>query len=64
MNHIAQELHLTGVGIANLLPTQMTVGMREVDIKRNRWRGKNRDETADYLKTHQIPVILGPGAGH
>jgi hypothetical protein len=64
MNHIAQELHLTGFGIANLLPTQITVGMREVDIKRNRWREKNRDETVNYLKTNQIPVILGPGAGH
>jgi hypothetical protein len=42
----------------------MTVGMREVDIKRNRWLKKNRDETGNYLKTHQIPVIFGPGARH
>ena len=62
MNDIAQDVHLTAVGITNLFPTQMTVGMREVAIKRNRWRKKNRDETGNYLKTHQIPVIFGPGA--
>jgi hypothetical protein len=64
MSDIAQKLHLQAVGITNMFPTQMTVGMREVDIKRNRWRDKNEDEASYYLHTHQIPVILGPGTGH
>lgn len=64
MSDVAQELHLKVVEIANLFPTQMTVGRREVEFKRNRLREKNRDEAANYLKTHQIPVILGPGTCH
>jgi hypothetical protein len=60
MNSIAQEFQRKTVGIVDLLPTQMTVGMREVDIKRNRWLGKDGAKAANYLNTHQIPVILGP----
>jgi hypothetical protein len=48
--------------IANLLPTQITVGMREVAFKRNRWREKNRETAERYLNTHAIPVIVGPEA--
>ncbi len=46
--------------IADLLPTQMTVGMREVAFKRNRWRERDREAAERYLNTHAIPVILGP----
>ncbi len=52
------------VSIADLAPTQMTVGMREVDFKRRRWRKKNSDEATDYPKTCRFPVILGPDARH
>ncbi len=64
MNGITPELQPNAVGIADLFPTQMTVGMREVDIKRHRWRERDGDEAANYLNTHQIPVILGPGNHH
>ena len=60
INDTAQALPPKVVRIADLFPTQVTVGMREVYFKRKRWREKNGDEAANYLNTHRIPVILGP----
>jgi hypothetical protein len=48
------------VPILELRPTQMTVGMREVKEKRQRFReqkGKNQRQT---IGPHMIPVVLGP----
>lgn len=56
--------HLRTVVITDLVPTQVTVGMREVDFKRRRWREKDSHNAASYLSSHSIPVILGPGAHH
>ncbi|MGZ3320326.1 MAG: ParB-like protein [Xanthobacteraceae bacterium] len=52
------------IPIADLTPTQVTVGMREVDVKRRRWQEKHSHKAADYLNTHPFPVILGPHARH
>lgn len=38
--------------------------MREVDFKRRYWREKCNHEATNYLDTHRIPVVLGPGARH
>jgi hypothetical protein len=54
--------HLRPVLIADLIPTQVTVGMREVDFKRRRWRGRDSQNAASYLRSHSVPVILGPRA--
>jgi hypothetical protein len=35
--------------------------MREVDEKRARWRAQPEDKEADFLGSHFIPVVLGPG---
>ena len=61
MHNIAQDSRPEIVGVGDLLPTQMTVGMREVELKRKRWREKNCSKAASYLNAHRIPVILGPG---
>lgn len=53
--------YFTTVSAADLLPTQVTIGMEEVDFKRRRWREKDRDKAASYLRSHNIPIILGPG---
>lgn len=50
--------------IADLLPTQVTLGMREVAYKRQRWRQKDRERAEHYLITHPIPVILGLESRH
>src|SRR6202023_1784349 len=58
-----REPRLTPVAIADLRPTQITVGMREVKAKRKHWREiaeKRKDKDADCLGKHMIPVILGP----
>lgn len=49
--------------IADLSPTQVTLGMREVAFKRQRWRQKDRETAEHYLSNHPIPVILGPESG-
>jgi hypothetical protein len=64
MSEIAQELSLKTIGISDLFPTQVTVGMREVEIRRRKWRERPSDKAANYLNTHRIPVILGPDAHH
>lgn len=52
------------VPVADLVPTQMTVGMREVNFKRERWRKRSSREAANYLDEIRIPVVLGPNARH
>jgi hypothetical protein len=63
VNRVDHELPKT-VAIRDLVPTQVTAGMREVYIKRKRWREKNSHEAATYLNRHHIPVILGPDRRH
>ena len=50
--------------IADLLPTRVTVGMREVAFKRFRWRNKDREAAERFLNAHAIPVVVGPDARH
>src|SRR6202035_1082618 len=46
--------------LAELHPTQITVGMREVAAKRRKWRRKHGDKAGAFLAEHMIPVVLGP----
>jgi hypothetical protein len=55
-----REPILHPVDIDDLRPTQLTVGMREVDAKRKAWRTKAVDKGGEFLGQHMIPVILGP----
>jgi len=55
---------LQSVAIADLRPTQITVGMREVQAKRRKWREKKGKKGAEFLGKHMIPVILGPKHRH
>ena len=56
----SREPRIEPVEILDLRPTQMTIGMREVEAKRRRWRQHPDKSKADFLGTHLIPVILGP----
>ncbi len=51
------------VAIADLRPTQITVGLREVEAKRRRWRERAGGDDAAWLGSHTIPVVVGP-KGH
>ena len=57
---MVREPTLTTVAISDLRPTQITVGMREVSAKRQRWREIAAKKGAQFLGKHMIPVIRGP----
>ena len=55
-----REPVLHPVPIAELRPTQITVGMREVRAKQKRWQQQDEKKKAEFLGRHMIPVIRGP----
>ena len=55
---------LTPVAIKDLRPTQITVGMREVNAKQKHWRELKDEKGGKFLGKHMIPVILGPKKRH
>ncbi len=55
-----REPTLSPVRIADLRPTQITVGFREVEEKRQAWRARSGRKESAYLGSHMIPVIAGP----
>jgi len=57
---IVREPLIAAVAIADLRPTQITVGMREVLSKRKRWREIGTKKDQKFLGKHIIPVVLGP----
>jgi len=59
-----REPILKPVAIADLRPTQMTVGDREVKEKRKRWHDESKKKEAEFLGKHMIPVVLGPEDRH
>jgi hypothetical protein len=61
---MVREPILKPIAIADLRPTQITVGMREVNAKRKRWRETKGKRGGKFLGTHMIPVILGPKKRH
>ncbi len=59
-----REPLLKPVPIAELRPTQMTVGLREVHEKRRRWRDYDPEKKRAFLGAHTIPTLLGPKKKH
>jgi len=57
---LLREPRIHPVSIAALRPTQITVGMREVKVKRKSWREHPDRKKPDFLGKHLIPVIWGP----
>jgi len=60
----AREPVLQPVPIESLRPTQITVGMREVDEKRKRLRKQKPRKVGSFIGRHMIPVVLGPKKRH
>jgi hypothetical protein len=58
--HIREPV-LSPTPILSLRPTQMTLGMREVQEKRKAWRAFDPEKLEHFLGSHMVPVILGPG---
>lgn len=59
-SHMSQSQPLISVSLADLLPTQMTVGAAEVAAKRAQWVGLKRKERARLLTSHCFPAVKGP----
>ncbi len=57
---LPREPRIHPVLIAALRPTQITVGMREVTVKRKSWRDHPDAKKASFLGMHLIPVVWGP----
>ncbi|WP_109669174.1 ParB-like protein [Mesorhizobium loti] len=55
-----REPLLTPVAVRDLRPTQITVGMREVALKRQMIRSQSARKTGTFLGSHMVPVVLGP----
>jgi hypothetical protein len=53
------EPTLQAVPLADLRPTQITVGMREVRIKRKAWQDRGAKKEGSFLGRHMIPTVLG-----
>lgn len=60
MNYARRDPVIHPVPILDLRPTQMTVGMREVERKRRDWAEKRAEDKVAALGTHMAPVVLGP----
>ena len=58
--HIARELRIHAVPVLELRPTQITVGIREVEAKRQSWREHPDRRKERFLGAHLIPVVRGP----
>ncbi|MES1972267.1 MAG: ParB-like protein [Pseudomonadota bacterium] len=54
------EPRLRPVPLGDLRPTQMTVGLIEVERKRREWLDHAATDGPDFLGSHMIPVVLGP----
>jgi len=59
-----REPVLQPVSIESLRPTQITVGMREVEEKRKRLRQQKPKKIGAFIGHHMIPVVLGPKKRH
>jgi hypothetical protein len=57
---VVREPVLKPVAILDLRPTQITVGMTEVEEKRQRLRKRPPKKVGTFLGAHMIPVVLGP----
>ena len=55
------DVRLTTTRLDRMRPTQITVGYREVQIKRDHWKALSRKERKDAIATHWFPAVLGPG---
>jgi len=64
MTYTTREPVLQPVPIESLRPTQITVGMREVEERRKRLRKQKPQKIGSFIGRHMIPVVLGPKKRH
>jgi hypothetical protein len=52
------------IAVADLRPTQITVGMHEVRQKQKHWRELSAEKGGDFLGKHMLPTVIGPKGRH
>ncbi|MFT3812832.1 MAG: ParB-like protein [Acidovorax sp.] len=55
------QQHMEQAALADLRPTQMTVGAAEVAVKRAQWSGLRPKARDKLLQSHWFPAVRGPG---
>jgi hypothetical protein len=55
---------LERVKLKELRPTQMTVGYREVQRKRETWHEQRKKLGEKYIQHHMVPAVIGPKKHH
>ena len=60
MNYRIREPILRPTPILDLRPTQITLGMVEVELRRKNWRAENPKKLSEFLQHHMVPVVIGP----
>ena len=55
---------LQPVEIADLKPTQISLGMREVQERREQWRERSGKDLEAFLSKHVVPTVMGPKQRH
>ena len=61
---VVREPVVKPVPLTQLRPTQMTIGFREVEERRKRWREREGKKLESFFGSHMIPVVLGPKKRH
>jgi hypothetical protein len=54
-----RDPYLQPTPILSLRPTQMTLGLNEVYVKRAAWKKKTAGDLTKFLAAHMVPVITG-----
>jgi len=57
---LTRHPHLLEVPLKSLRPTQLTVGLAEVERKRQSWKNLHPEARQSYLENHCFPGVLGP----
>jgi hypothetical protein len=63
MSYSRNDPVLKPTPILDLRPTQMTVGYREVEIKRKAFAAMRAADKNKEIARHMVPVVLGPKGG-
>lgn len=58
------DFELPKMEIMQLLPTQSSVGVAAVAVKKDMLTQLNNEQLDDYLKKHPVPVILAPSGNY
>jgi hypothetical protein len=57
---LSEHQHLIEVELAELRPTQITVGLAEVSQKRAEWARLGKKARRGLIESHVFPAVLGP----